>query len=83
MNATLDRKIDRKTPIELYRVGVDALNRALGPAEAIRFLRLLDNGSGDYTAERQARMEKDEGTLEELSAAIRVQHGGQDDTQAP
>ena len=47
----------RKTPIELYRLGVAALDQALGPVESHRFLRLLDPGSGDYTAERQTRMD--------------------------
>ena len=40
----------RKTPIELYRWGVPALDQALGRVESLRFLRLLDPGSGDYTA---------------------------------
>lgn len=63
---------ERKTPIELYRLGVAALNQALGPVESLRFIRLLDPGSGDYTAERQARLEKDPQTVAELSAAIRA-----------
>ena len=51
------RTAQRKTPIELYRLGVAALDQALGPVESLRFLRLLDPGSGDYTAERQTRMD--------------------------
>lgn len=40
------------TPIELYRKGVKALVDALGYADAIRFMRQFDSGSGDYTTER-------------------------------
>jgi hypothetical protein len=32
----------RKTPIELQRTGVAALDQALGSVESIRFLRLLE-----------------------------------------
>ena len=63
---------ERKTPIELYRLGVAALNQALGPVESLLFMRLLDPGSGDYTAERQASLDKDPRTVAELSAAIRA-----------
>lgn len=40
------------TPVELNRKGFKALVDALGYVEAIRFLKLFDNGSGDYTKER-------------------------------
>lgn len=40
------------TPIELYRKGFKALVDALGYADAIRFIRQFDSGSGDYTTER-------------------------------
>lgn len=61
-----------RTPIELYREGVEALNRALGPVESIRFLRLIDPGKGDYTAERQARLDQDKRTLDEICEQIRA-----------
>jgi hypothetical protein len=38
--------------------------------DSIRFLRLLDQGSGDYTATRQSQ--SDEGTMEDLCAEIRA-----------
>ena len=41
----------RKTPIELQRLGAAALDQILGPVESLRF---LDPGSGDYTVERQS-----------------------------
>ena len=40
----------------------------LGPVDSVRFLRLLDKGSGDYTATRQSQ--PDDGTVEELCAEI-------------
>ena len=51
------------TPVELYKKGFKALVDALGYVEAIRFLKLFDNGSGDYTKERHqwlAQMSLDE-----------------------
>ena len=42
------------TPIELNRKGFKALVNALGYADAIRFIRQLDRGSGDYTKERDS-----------------------------
>jgi len=57
-------------PIELYREGVAILTDHLGPVDSIRFLRLLDKGSGDYTAARQNRA--DVGTMEEICAEIRA-----------
>jgi len=56
-------------PIDLYRQGVAILADHLGPVDSIRFLRLLDKGSGDYTATRQSQ--PDQGTVEELCAEIR------------
>ena len=57
------------SPIELYRRGVAVLTDHLGPVDSVRFLRLLDPGSGDYTATRQSQA--DEGTMEDLCAEIR------------
>ena len=62
----------RKTPTELYRLGVAALDQALGPVESLRFLRLLDPGSGDYTAERQTRLDQDPSSVDELCDKIRT-----------
>ena len=58
------------SPIDLYRQGVAILTDQLGPVDSIRFLRLLDQGSGDYTASRQNQ--PDEGTIEDLCAEIRA-----------
>ena len=58
------------SPIELYRKGVAVLTDHLGPVDSVRFLRLLDPGSGDYTATRQNQ--PDEGTMEDLYSDIRT-----------
>lgn len=58
------------SPIELYRKGVAILTDQLGPVDSIRFLRLLDQGSGDYTAVRQTQ--PDEGSVEKLCEEIRA-----------
>ena len=46
------------TPLELNRLGYRALIDALGFDGTIRFLRQFEPGQGDYTAERQQRLEK-------------------------
>ena len=58
------------SPIDLYRHGVAVLTDHLGPVDSVRFLRLPDPGSGDYTATRQNQL--DEGTVEEQCAEIRA-----------
>ena len=62
--------VPRKTPIELYRLGVAALDQALGRVESLRFLLLLDPGSGDCTAERQKQMDQDPATVDDLCEMI-------------
>lgn len=58
------------SPIELYRRGVAALREELGPVDTVRFLHLIDQGSGDYTAERQAQT--DDVSLDQLCEEIRA-----------
>ena len=50
----MSRGVGLSTPINLHRAGLDALVAALGAVDAIRFIRLFDNGYGDYTKERHA-----------------------------
>jgi len=45
------------TPLELNCLGYRALTDALGFDGMIRFLRQFEPGQGDYTAERQKRIE--------------------------
>lgn len=56
------------TPVELNRKGFKALVDTLGYADAIRFIRQFDNGSGDYTKERHQWLDKL--TLEDFWADI-------------
>lgn len=57
-----------KTPIEINRMGYEALMNALGFDGTIRFLRQFDPGKGDYTTERHQRLNKI--TLEEIFTDI-------------
>ena len=43
-----------RTAAEVNTAGIDALIRALGVADAARFLQQYGPGLGDYTAERDA-----------------------------
>lgn len=46
-----------RTNAEINAAGLDALIRALGVADAARFLQQYGPGFGDYTAERDALLE--------------------------
>ena len=46
-----------RTAAEVNAAGLDALIRALGVADAARFLQQYGPGFGDYTAEREALLE--------------------------
>ena len=45
--------MERKTIAQIQSEGYDALAKALGPEDAIRFIRSFDPGSGDYTQDRK------------------------------
>jgi len=45
--------MESKTIATIQREGYDALVNALGPEDAIRFIRSFDPGSGDYTKDRK------------------------------
>jgi hypothetical protein len=74
------------TPVELNRRGFNALVNALGYADAIRFIRQFDNGSGNYTQERHQWLDKL--ALEDIWADIQqrqspanADEGDRDDAQ--
>jgi hypothetical protein len=48
-----------KTLNEIHQQGINALVKALGPVDAVRFLQIYDQGSGDYTKERKQWLEQD------------------------
>ena len=52
--------------LETYSRGLEALLRELGPVGYVRFLQLLSDGNGDYTAERQQAS-----SVAELAKAVR------------
>lgn len=53
-------------PLETYSRGLEALLRELGPIGYVRFLQLLGDGNGDYTAEREQAS-----SVAELARAVR------------
>ena len=63
------RHSDSLTAIEIDRLGFRALSDALGLAGALRFLRQIGGGSGDYTHERKTILRGV--TIESLSLEAR------------
>ncbi|HLT46789.1 MAG TPA: hypothetical protein VK002_06130 [Rubricoccaceae bacterium] len=57
MSATASSPRRHRTAAEVNAAGIDALVRALGVADAARFLQQYGPGLGDYTAERDALLE--------------------------
>jgi len=49
--------METKTLNEIHKQGIDALVKVLGPVNAVRFLQIYDQGSGDYTKERKQWLE--------------------------
>ena len=45
--------MESKTIAQIQSEGYEALINALGPEDAIRFIRCFDPGSGDYTQDRK------------------------------
>jgi len=63
-------------PRELRETGFRALTEAIGWVNAVRFLRQLDPGSGDYTEERRTILpEWDAPTLLRKAAEQEGRHG--------
>lgn len=48
-----------KTLRQVQQEGLDVLVEKLGPDDAIRFLRIYETGSGDWTKDRKKILEKD------------------------
>ncbi len=55
--------MDMRTLDEIRARGFEVLVKSLGPADAIRFVRSYSHGSGDYTRERKALLERDLDTV--------------------
>jgi hypothetical protein len=58
------------TAMELSRKGFDALVEKLGYTDAVRFIQLFDQGSGDYTKERDQWL--DQMTMDDILADIKT-----------
>jgi len=50
---------ENKIIAQIQSEGYDALVNALGPEDAVRFIRSFDPGSGDYTKERKQWLKDD------------------------
>lgn len=48
-----------KTLHQIQQEGLNVLVEKLGPDDAIRFLNIYETGSGDWTKDRKALLEKD------------------------
>lgn len=48
-----------KTLQEIHDEGMDVLLKTLGPADTMRFIKMFDPGTGDYTKERRQWLSKD------------------------
>lgn len=44
---------------EIRRIGYQALVQALGPVDAVRYIRSNETGSGNYTEERKELLSND------------------------
>jgi len=45
--------MEAKTLNEIHKQGIEALVKVLGPVDAVRFLQIYDQGSGDYTKDEK------------------------------
>ena len=54
--------------MEVRRIGLQALNEALGPVGMVRFFQQYENGSGDYTKEKY---QKPDYTVEEIDIMLK------------
>jgi len=54
---------------EVRKVGLQALNEALGPVGMVRFIQQYENGSGDYTMEKY---QKPDLTVEEVDKMLKT-----------
>ena len=62
-------EIHKASPMQIRQLGIQALTQALGPVGMVRFLQQFDNGSGDYTRDRNELL--GEPTVEDIFAQIK------------
>ncbi|MDX2212031.1 MAG: hypothetical protein SFY66_01960 [Oculatellaceae cyanobacterium bins.114] len=49
-------QIHELNPVQLRQKGIEALVQALGAVGMVRFLQQFEQGTGDYTRDRQAML---------------------------
>ena len=54
--------------MEVRKVGLQALNEALGPVGMVRFIQQYENGSGNYTEEKY---QKPDLTVDEIDIMLK------------
>jgi hypothetical protein len=64
----MDTVIDVKNPLDVRRIGLQALTDTLGPDGMRAFLRQSISRTGDFTAEKY---EQPEESMEEIAADLR------------
>jgi hypothetical protein len=58
-----DKTMSDKTLLQIQQEGLEVLVDKLGPADAIRFMQIYENGSGDWTKDREKFLENDPAIL--------------------
>jgi len=53
---------------EIRKIGIEALTKALGPVEMVKFIQSFDLGRGDYTKERSQWLNQ---SIEEIIREIK------------
>jgi len=53
---------------EIRKIGIEALAKALGPVEMVKFIQSFDLGRGDYTKERSQWLNQ---SIEEIIREIK------------
>jgi len=61
------------SPSRIRKVGLEALNKALGPVGMVRFLQQFETGYGDYTKDRDKWLK--ETSVREIIREIKKQRG--------
>ncbi|MBW4563185.1 MAG: hypothetical protein KME32_18960 [Mojavia pulchra JT2-VF2] len=61
--------VTKLSQVEIRRLGIEALTKALGPAGMARFMQQFEMGSGDYTRDRDQILGNP--TIEEIISEIK------------
>jgi hypothetical protein len=65
-----NKVVNLSTQIEIKHKGLEALKKALGPADAVRFIQQYEKGTGDYTKEKYQNTDL---TLKEIDILLKRQ----------